>query len=253
MKKSLVNAIFKTILPHIFLIAIFFTLILPDLTVALVIFSLGFCLFFLTTENSNCKIISLILTYLAFISAILIKTNPIKIYLFYIPNTFAFSKTYIPVLLKYYGIAVLLAFLSQTTYYIVLYTRNVILIKPREIYNELVYPPSRKNFVVLSIFLLVEATYEEVIFRAIPFWIGSYFLPNFILIIISSIIFGLFHYRNAGWFGVIDSGMAGVIFAMCFVKLGLFSSIVIHVAWNSIQMVELYVANIRMEMTHNEL
>lgn len=90
-----------------------------------------------------------------------------------------------------------------------------------------------KKVLILLALLSIASVMEEIVFRYI---LGNvllrFNLPLFLVVIITSIIFGLMHYSNGGWVFTINSTFAGIFFFLAFYQMGLITAWLLHFLWN---------------------
>ena len=76
---------------------------------------------------------------------------------------------------------------------------------------------------------------EEIIFRGFLIWYLLHFMPLWLAVVISSLVFGLCHsYQGLG--GGIKTGLVGLAFALLYVLTGsIWVPIFGHIAWDMLQ------------------
>jgi membrane protease YdiL (CAAX protease family) len=90
-----------------------------------------------------------------------------------------------------------------------------------------------RKMILLFIMLCFAAMWEEIIFRFIVMNALNFFdIELIIIVIVSSLIFGLEHYKVGGWWHVVSSFLAGILFAFCFLNFGIEASAILHLFWN---------------------
>jgi membrane protease YdiL (CAAX protease family) len=144
----------------------------------------------------------------------------------------------------YFGILTIFAIISETiigVYYYLAEEKSYPIETGYGIWDYFIINRSIRNYIVLFALLTVSAVMEEIIFRFI--------LMNFLLrfnigiiyvVIITSILFGLAHYQNGGWIYCVNSVLAGFVFAIVFIEMGLITAWLLHLFWNFIVIFQMF-------------
>lgn len=145
-------------------------------------------------------------------------------------SNFDFNK-----IVMYYGYLTLFAILSEVIilfYYYKKY-KGIPSEESYGLWGWFIKDLSWKKVFLLILLLSIASFFEEIMFRFMIINIGLTFgIHLLILIIASTIIFGLMHYQNGGWLYTINSTFAGIFFALCFIELGLYPVTFLHFLWN---------------------
>lgn len=99
-------------------------------------------------------------------------------------------------------------------------------------------PFNTSEFITVTAFLFIAALCEEVIFRGFFMTMMMKYVGNFWAIILSSLIFSLFHIFNPNvtLVGLLEIFLAGIAIAYAYFKTGnLWFVAVFHFAWNYVQ------------------
>jgi membrane protease YdiL (CAAX protease family) len=98
-----------------------------------------------------------------------------------------------------------------------------------------IVPRNGREMALVCLALIPAVLLEEVLFRSL--WIGGFspLLAPEALLVISSVIFGLFHSPQGLW-GILGTGIAGVVFGLLFLWTGgLLVPLVAHYVVNVVQ------------------
>lgn len=99
-------------------------------------------------------------------------------------------------------------------------------------------PFDTSEFLTITLFLFIAALCEEVIFRGFFMVMMQKYVGNFWAIILSSLIFSLFHIYNphVTFIGLLEIFLAGIAIAYAYFKTGnIWFVAVMHFAWNYVQ------------------
>jgi membrane protease YdiL (CAAX protease family) len=137
----------------------------------------------------------------------------------------------------YYGILVLLSLLAELI--IALYYRFSNKPYPKQsgygMWDYFLKEITPQKVILLLGLLSVASIIEEIVFRFTFFNILIHLQLQYSLLtilIISSVAFGLAHYQNGGWIYCVNSMMAGFVFGVAFIQLGMWFAWALHFAWN---------------------
>lgn len=119
-------------------------------------------------------------------------------------------------------------------------TRCVVALTGQRFYSttllELIVPHSQRELIVIALALVPSVLLEELLFRSL--WVGGFsqIVSPPLLIVASSLLFGLMHKAQGAW-GMIGAGMAGVLFGGLFLWTGsLLLPLVAHYTANLAQL-----------------
>lgn len=91
------------------------------------------------------------------------------------------------------------------------------------------------GYLVLYLFV---AIFEEFIFRSLPLFVFAERYPNWLAILLTSILFGLAHIGNSGftWLAMLNITLAGMLFAIFILMYkNIYWAVGIHFGWNFTQ------------------
>jgi membrane protease YdiL (CAAX protease family) len=159
----------------------------------------------------------------------------------------------------YYGILVFLSILAELI--IALYYRFSEKGYPKDsgygVWDYFLKKTTPQKLILLLALLSIASIIEEIVFRFTFFNIllivdfGEYTLIS--ILIITSLAFGLAHYQNGGWIYCVNSTMAGFVFGLAFINLGLWFAWALHFAWNFLIIFQMFLPKIYGKKTEPEV
>lgn len=102
-------------------------------------------------------------------------------------------------------------------------------------FTEMIVPRTQREFYLIAGALIFVVILEELLFRSLLIGGMSPLLPVWLLVILTSIIFGVLHLPQGAW-GIVGATIAGAIFGVLFLyEHSLLAPIVAHYVANMIQ------------------
>ena len=102
-------------------------------------------------------------------------------------------------------------------------------------FAEMIVPRTQREFYLIAGALIFVVILEELLFRSLLIGGLSPLLPVWVLIIFTSIVFGVLHLPQGAW-GIVGATIAGAIFGVLFLyEHSLLAPIVAHYVANMIQ------------------
>lgn len=199
-------------------------------------------------------IISSLLVNLAAVLALylMISEGTNVVYTKFHSNTYSFDPYIDPnfeivQFMGYYGIMALISILESVLFVLIVKKFGNNEPKPtkkkHDIFSTVMSDFDPKNWLYLFILLSFASLWEEIIFRFIAMNILDVLgVPLWGVILISSMIFGYAH-KTGGILHIISSFNAGIIFALVYISHGIFYVWVLHLFWNLLVMVQLWLTN----------
>jgi membrane protease YdiL (CAAX protease family) len=93
-------------------------------------------------------------------------------------------------------------------------------------------------FVGYILLYILVAVFEEFIFRSFPLFVFAERYPNWLAILLTSLLFGIAHFGNPGftWLAMLNITLAGVLFAiLILIYRHIYWAVGIHFGWNFTQ------------------
>lgn len=156
------------------------------------------------------------------------------------------------IFMGYYGIMVFISIIETIIFVIMVkmshqFSKENTEIKKMDIFAQVMEKYDTKNWTYLFILLFFASLWEEVIFRFFTMNLAAEFtIPHWVIILISSVLFGIAH-KSGGLFHIISSFNAGIVFAIAYVNYGIFFVWVLHLFWNILVMVQLWITQAKIE------
>lgn len=248
-EKIIKNRIISQIIFYLFIIFIFFVVVYESPLIYISslagLFSLVLFLYFASHEKTATKQVSYYFILIIIIALMFFPLNPFyELFGRRFEDALGTHHSFDPILFGFYFFWLFIfAIISQTI--IALYFRYKYGGVPvAEGYGTWDYFLDNTTFTkifLLVVLLTVASIFEEIIFRyLIMNFLYGVGLPLILVIIVSSVIFGLAHYGNGGWIYCINSTFAGFIFAFIFLDSGLLTAWFLHFLWNFLVIYQLF-------------